>query len=117
MRVIKNGIVVAVVLIILTFTVANMAPVRVVLDPFGLGVAALAPIQAPLAFVALGFVAVGMILGVVLMRLALWDALKNARRHAAEVKALHKENARLREALKAADHPASIALPASRRVA
>jgi hypothetical protein len=100
---------------VVIFTATNMVAVTVEIDPFGLGLDALRPLQLPLAFVILISLALGLVVGVVMMRLTAWPIYRDARRSQRELTVLRKENAKLMETLKAADHPASIALPATKR--
>lgn len=109
---------------VIIFAVTNMHTVVVELDPFGFGWAegwrtatadGAAAIQIPLAFVIFGVLAIGLVLGVVLMRLVAWPIYRDHRRQRRELDGLRAEIAKLQTTLKNTDHPASVAaLPAPR---
>lgn len=114
-RTLKNALAALLLLAVVIFGVTNMAPVSVEIDPFGLGIEAFRPIEMPLAFVIFSVLLIGLILGVVLMRLVAWPVYRERREHKREAARLRTELAKLQERLKRDDHPASVALPAPKR--
>lgn len=96
------------------FMANNMQNVEIRLVPVGVDIAALAPIQAPLAlpiFVSLG---IGLLLGIFLEHLRAGRVRKQLRQTKREARALKTDADRMQAAMKEADHPDSVALPAPR---
>lgn len=116
-RLLKTALVLFLGIAALVFAVTNMHDVEIHLDPLGLGVETLRSLQVPMAFVILSAVAVGLIIGVVLMRLVARPIYSDNRRQRREVERLRGEVSRLQESLRAADGGVRMpaALPAPRR--
>lgn len=115
MRLLKNAFAALLMILVVIFAVANMQSIAINLDPFGLDIAALAPVHVPLAVIILSSLGAGLVIGAVLMRLTAWSIYGERRRQSRELDSLRSENRRLQATLKAADHPDSAGLPALRR--
>ncbi len=116
LRFIKNAFMSLVLLAIVIFAGTNMKTVSLEIDPLGLGLEALRPVEAPLAFVILGVLLIGLVFGVFFMRLASWPVYRERNRQKREIQTLRRELEKLQETLKEADHPESVAmLPSPRR--
>lgn len=96
------------------FAFINLQIVEINLDPLGLGLDSLQAVETPLAYVILGSVALGLVIGFFLS----YDAMRPTRRalrdERRQTKALLRENERVTEALKTVDHPDSAGPPVAR---
>lgn len=115
MRLIRNVVVILLLTIVIIFAVTNMGDVTIEMDPFGLQVDALQPVTLPLAFVILGSTAIGLVIGVVMMRIAAMPVYAENRRRGRDIKKLEAENARLQESLRSSDLAETVPLLAAPR--
>ena len=114
MRLLQRVFWVGVIVLATIFAFINLHDVSVNLDPLGLGFDVLQSAQIPLAFVILGSVAVGLIVGVMLMWLSTWPSQRALSSERREARKLRRENERMSEALKQADHPDTAGPPVVR---
>lgn len=107
MRTIKLVFWVLVVVTVAVFAVINMQNVGVNIDALSLEIPALAPIQAPLAFVMFLCLGAGLLVGVMLENDRGRRVRRDLRRARRDIELLTRDNGRMREALKDSDHPES----------
>lgn len=115
MRLIKWALWGTAVIAAIVFSVINLDEVAVRLDPFGLVAPETATIRAPLAFVILASLTIGLALGIFLENDRGREKRVALSRKNRETRRLQADNERMHEALKAADNPESATLPAVRK--
>lgn len=114
MRLMKRVFWGAVIVLAAVFAFINLHIVDVNLDPLGTGLESLEQARLPLAFIILGSVALGLVLGVVLSYDATRPARRELRAQKRQAQDLKRENDRMTEALKSADHPDTAGPPVLR---
>ncbi|MCI4662691.1 MAG: LapA family protein [Neomegalonema sp.] len=101
-----------VLIVLAAVMVTNSQPVEINLDPFGLGFAALQPRQVPLFYIILAALALGLIVGIVMLYDKYRPVRRSLRDSNREVVVLRRQNEQFRQSMKAMDNPDSVAPPA-----